>query len=1851
VFAESLFIDTQGVQTRFDPKVTLIIPAAYYQLSDILFDGRPIASVLRPSECNPVKDCDGNIRAYICRFCVPDGVSLGDHTVEHTNPRAIFGIIIYGYERENTYGYVGGMDLNPLAVTTFCFDGLDVEANEGDGIAGVRIQRTGPTKERACITMECSDGTAMAGTHYEAFNGECCFEAGSSLATCNVSIIDNDVCGDPDRQLTCRLKPDDDQMACEDVATVTIKNDDEITVELTEDTFRVQEDVGSVEVCVKMSGCQASEDLNLKVKTKDSSQDFLLQEESVLATANSDYSDDDLDYVIPAGQAEATVCKGLPIINDFDVEQKECLNIELCVSDGTSGVTVMRPNGTVCIQDDDVDIMIMFKVEEMNVTEGDGVVEVCLMSDHEFPTETTINLSLEDCEGDPCEGSATGGEDYESGEYMVVFGAGDTRACVEIPIEDDDVLEKTECFKVNYNIPEDTPGVMRSTDGPNELTVNIIENDVLCVMFKPVSYSVQEEAGLAQLMVMVNISSQCPFDVQIVTEDGTANAPSDYISHDNTPVQFPALATSVKVDVIIIDDEELECPENFTTRIVVPEESAECGVVVHDNQGSALVTIEPDPNDNIVVNFVDDSPVMVTEGMESVTVMLMLTGTSEYPVTVKATPQAGTASAPGDFSGEPVMVTFAPGETKVSITIPLGDDGVSEPNESFSIVLMLLMSCPGVSIGETALQVVVKDNDPVVCGWDPVKYMVEEPDGEGKREVEKRIVCNRNSSVPFTIFVSTADGTATSGEDYEGIPEQAVTFQPGTTSATVVVNVEHDEISEGDETFFCKITTTNDTVNSGVDVSIVVDTAMVTIVDSDIIRCCFSPVDYLTGEMENATLMIMCSGVATFDYVVMVTTQQQTAMDPNDYVGGTYSVTIPAGQTTAKVNVPVIDDSIMEGNETFKATLVVSDETADMGIHPKPNTSMATVEIIDDDEVTCRFERRSYSAEESEGKMNISVVCEGEFSVPFDVEVPFTSMDAVDGEDFDGTTQVITFQPGVSSITVSVPITDDDIAECDEDFGGNLKLPERSKQLGVKLGEPDRAVLTITDEDTVTCMFAGEEGETVIPESVNASLMVMLSGSASTDITCVLTTMDITATDGMDYTRGSYQATFSPGETKKNIIIPSIDDIEPERRECYRVTLSTTEESADCGAEVGERNEKRVCLIDNDAVTVEFDPDEYEVDESDGGVKVFVKTSNTAVRDFMIQIECSDGTAKAGMDFDSGPHPVTIPAGSMGAMVTIPIQDDGVYEGPERFTCRIIADSSTGITAGEKDTATIDIGDDDCVEFSVDKYCIDLDSGEATGVIRASIELEQKATALVYTVDKTTGQPVGLGEEGRTVEVTFEPGDPGEKEFAVSVEEGDLVRYLPLDLVNPDCEPQARTNEDGDYIIPPPPTTEPPPTSPPKYFVSASFDLQMYTMNPSENHIRVNVSLNDTASEDLCLRIATQDGSATGSVHYQGGKFSVPIAEGRSKGVARIPVITERITEQVFFSANLELCSGVDSETKITIDRGRARAVIPHPLDKPTCPSVAPTTITASPSPCPVTTTITPPPSSCPPPPDTTCPVSTLFRTETVTVDASCPPVPSTSCPVAVSTTTTTVVSIPPPGETSCPVTAETTTVMVTPEPSACPPTEPPSTCEPETFTQNVTKRITDTETEIVTQSVTQRVTDTQTEILTTTSFSRCPSTTPCPSPSSTCPPTPPPRPCRLGDSCYNRTMKAKEACTKDFVAVVKTSNVMSMETCTYRVHLRKILRGTPLIAPLTAGKFVNVQFPLRDCIGNCGEPYDNGCIVLSKDRFHLLGAHVRVDHRGPSLVADLPVDFITDQHTSKLVNRMSNLPACVNNN
>ena len=69
-------------------------------------------------------------------------------------------------------------------------------------------------------------------------------------------------------------------------------------------------------------------------------------------------------------------------------------------------------------------------------------------------------------------------------------------------------------------------------------------------------------------------------------------------------------------------------------------------------------------------------------------------------------------------------------------------------------------------------------------------------------------------------------------------------------------------------------------------------------------------------------------------------------------------------------------------------------------------------------------------------------------------------------------------------------------------------------------------------------------------------------------------------------------------------------------------------------------------------------------------------------------------------DYTAGPYSVTFPAGSTTATVTIPIEDDNVYEGkidPEQFTATI-STANTGVpsvSAGDDDTATVSIVDNE----------------------------------------------------------------------------------------------------------------------------------------------------------------------------------------------------------------------------------------------------------------------------------------------------------------------------------------------------------------------------------------------------------------------------------------------------------------------------------------------------------------------------------------------------------------------------
>src|SRR5690606_20348433 len=93
-------------------------------------------------------------------------------------------------------------------------------------------------------------------------------------------------------------------------------------------------------------------------------------------------------------------------------------------------------------------------------------------------------------------------------------------------------------------------------------------------------------------------------------------------------------------------------------------------------------------------------------------------------VTVTATPTAGTATAPADWQGVPVDVTFEPGQTEADVVVSVVGDSEIEPDETFTVVLA---DAVGATIADgEGLGTIVDDDAPPA----------EEDDGEDDGDVD-----------------------------------------------------------------------------------------------------------------------------------------------------------------------------------------------------------------------------------------------------------------------------------------------------------------------------------------------------------------------------------------------------------------------------------------------------------------------------------------------------------------------------------------------------------------------------------------------------------------------------------------------------------------------------------------------------------------------------------------------------------------------------------------------------------------------------------------------------------------------------------------------------------------------------------------------------------------------------------------------------------------------------------------------------------------------------------------------------------------------------------------------------------
>jgi hypothetical protein len=219
-------------------------------------------------------------------------------------------------------------------------------------------------------------------------------------------------------------------------------------------------------------------------------------------------------------------------------------------------------------------------------------------------------------------------------------------------------------------------------------------------------------------------------------------------------------------------------------------------------------------DDRIVLATLSATDATISEGnagVQSALVSVNLSAPVTKTVTVNYATAAGTAQGGSDFQSVAGKLTFAPGETRKTIAVPVYGDRLGEQNETFSVNLS---GAKGARIGDGRSVVTIVDDEPRIniegVAWDEHSAF--------DRMYPFAVRLSAPSTEVVTVNFTTADGafnpangisdpssfaTAAAG-DYVAT-SGTLTFAPGETTKIIYVQVFDDDISENDEYFFVNL--------------------------------------------------------------------------------------------------------------------------------------------------------------------------------------------------------------------------------------------------------------------------------------------------------------------------------------------------------------------------------------------------------------------------------------------------------------------------------------------------------------------------------------------------------------------------------------------------------------------------------------------------------------------------------------------------------------------------------------------------------------------------------------------------------------------------------------------------------------------------------------------------------------------------------------------------------------------------------------------------------------------------------------------------------------------------------------
>jgi hypothetical protein len=436
-----------------------------------------------------------------------------------------------------------------------------------------------------------------------------------------------------------------------------------------------------------------------------------------------------------------------------------------------------------------------------------------------------------------------------------------------------------------------------------------------------------------------------------------------------------------------------------------------------------------------------DAPAVVegNTGSKQIEFTLRAKGPGTSRASVSWDTEDDTASQGSDYGQASGTVSFASGKTQ-KIRITAFGDIVDEANETFNIVLSGAVNA---KITDSQGVGTINDDDlaPALSISDDV---VGEGNNGGTAPASFDVTLSQPATTPITVAYQTANGTATAGADYDSLPLTTLTFAPGETVKSVAVNVLGDDLGgEGNHTFTVNLSNPSGaTIADGVGLGTIIDDEgdpAVSIGDATVIE----------GGVATfpVTLSHPSAQVVTVDYAAL----GATASIPADFQAASGELEFAVGTTSQNIALTIADDGIDEPAEMFLMTL-----------NNHPGALAADVEgngIITDNDNPPRVRVANLTVREGAGPASMIITLSHPSSQDVVIEYAARDGSAKVVKDYAASASSFTLAAGDLGKTVSVPVTNDSVAEWRERFAFDV-----TATLNADLGD-GAATVTIMDDD------------------------------------------------------------------------------------------------------------------------------------------------------------------------------------------------------------------------------------------------------------------------------------------------------------------------------------------------------------------------------------------------------------------------------------------------------------------------------------------------------------------------------------------------------------------------------------------------------------------------------------------------------------------------------------------------------------------------------------------------------------------------------------------------------------------